>query len=91
MKKLHGFEIQELRFAAGFRISFSIPVISTKFLMTFGSSEMEWKLLFNPETPETGSCEAGYFVPDDGKPHGTQTRKEFYHEIYKSPVYKLLG
>lgn len=27
-------------------------------------------IVINPETPETGSCEAGYFVPDDGKPHG---------------------
>lgn len=23
----------------------------------------------NPETPKMGSCEAGYFAPDDGKPH----------------------
>lgn len=28
------------------------------------------KFIINPETPETGLCEAGYFVPDDGKPHG---------------------
>lgn len=27
------------------------------------------KFIINPETPETGSCEVGYFVPDDGKPY----------------------
>ena len=36
-----------------------------------------FKVFLNPETPETGSCEAGYFVPDDGKPHGNINQKGF--------------
>ena len=40
------------------------------FKAVFGAYPLKL-FIINPETPETGSCEAGYFAPDDGKPHRT--------------------
>ena len=39
------------------------------------------KFIINPETPETGSYEVGYFVPDDGKPHRNELQTPEANQI----------